>query len=145
MVIFLFVLIGEYMLQYDNDKIIEELNILKRPDLAQKVINIAQLLKEGKISIGMRNEVKSILTSLFGKPYEKSISIPYEFLETITGEILFSAFYNLEQYVTISDIMKMTGYTRQWIWQCIKSGKLKGGAKFGRDYIFPSSAVADLN
>lgn len=133
------------MLKFDKKKILEELQLFNRSDLAERIFNIVDLVNERKITPKMRSEVKFIFNELFGKAFDKSISIPYEFLETITGEVLFTAFYNLEQYVTITDLIKMTGYTRQWIWQCIQSGKIKGGGKLGRDYILPSSAVDDLD
>lgn len=134
----------KFMLKYDKDKIVEELKLFNRTDLAEKIYKIAELVTEKKITPKVRSEVKSILYELFGNRYDKSIYITYEFLETVIGEILFTAFFNLEQYVTIADIMKMTGFSRQWIWQCIKSGKIKGGAKLGRDYILPSSVIDEL-
>lgn len=133
------------MQKYDIEKIKKELELLKRPDLIDKILNIADFVTKKQVTDRkIRAEAVEILKELFGKAFEKSVSIPLNFMETITGEILFTAFYNLEPYVTITDIIEMTGFSRQWIWQCIKSGKLKGGAKMGRDYVFPASSVNDL-
>lgn len=132
------------MLRFDKDKIVQELKLLRKPELAEKIFAIANLIAEKKVTRKMRSEVKAIIQDIFGNFLDKSINIPLEFLETVTGEVLLTAFYNLEQYITITDMVEMTGYSRQWIWQCAKSGKLKGGAKFGRDYVFPSSSVDDL-
>lgn len=133
------------MRKYDEEKIKKELEVLRRTDLTDKILDIADFVTKNRVTDRkIRAEVKDILKELFGKGFEKSVSVPLNFMETVTGEILFTAFYNLEPYVTITDIVEMTGLSRQWIWQCVQDGRIKGGAKFGRDYVFPASAVNDL-
>jgi len=132
------------LVQYDREAIINELKKFNRPDLANDIFEIAELLINNKVTQNIRSKIKYILTELYGRPYVNGINIPFDFFDSNIGEILFSAYYKLEFYITLSDMCKITGFSRTWLWSLVKEGKIKGARLFDKVYIFPSSSLDDI-
>lgn len=79
----------------------------------------------GKVSLES-GFVKKVLKDLFPNPYTEDILIPLKFHETLIGRMLFTVLYETSKQYTVNELVQITGHTKQYIGQELKSGKLKG-------------------
>lgn len=94
--------------------------------------------------------IHEVLKELFGDKFSADPVIPYKFLGTNIAKVVFSIMYNLnENLYSMEDLIELAkaeirpeGYTRQYLGQEIRDGKLKGTKK-GKVWWFTEEEVRE--
>lgn len=68
--------------------------------------------------------VDQTIKKLFPAVYSTDNMIPYSFVSTSIGTVLFTALFKEDKLLTVNEVMEISGFTRQYITQEIKAGNL---------------------
>lgn len=112
----------------------KEVNRIKNEEIRIKLSNIYDHLTGVNKLDNAKEVINEILESMFCLSKDVGILIPYSFLDSNIGRVLFSAFYGFNQSIyTINDIIDFTksekkpkGFTRQYIIKEINNGNIAG-------------------
>lgn len=92
----------------------------------------------------IKNEIKAVLEEIFKSDYSKEIMIPYAFLETSVGIVLFTLQYNGEEKLyNTKDLIELAGFSKQYIHQQITDKVIKSHKDSNGNYFFYESEVMD--
>ncbi|MGL5381740.1 helix-turn-helix domain-containing protein [Clostridium sp.] len=125
----------------------KELKNLGKDDVIKKIEELYQVYKlldsDNEIQFdNIQSQIEEILEILFKNQYSNELMIPYSFLNSEIGKVLFTIKYsNTEKVFTSSEVAEMLGCSLQYIAKLVKEGKLKGQKKSGRNYFFESDVV----
>lgn len=129
----------------------KEVEKIDNPKTKEKLFSLYEHLKGIKKLDNKRELLKEVFSSLFSfNIISTSILIPYEFLDTNIGKVLFLLFYDFEseeKKYTVADLILMTksdekpkGFSKAYISKEIAAGNLKGTINNGR-YYFSTSQI----
>lgn len=90
----------------------------------------------------IKNEVKTVLEEMFKNDFSKDITIPYKFLESSVGIVLFSLqFKGEEKIYNTRDLIELSGYSKQYIHQQIRDKAIVSHKDSNGNYFFYESEV----
>ncbi|MBU5228112.1 hypothetical protein KQI36_15880 [Clostridium senegalense] len=136
------------------EKFNEELKNIDNDSVKEKLIMLYNQTQEQS-----NDSCYSILDDILGKlfnPYglieNEQITIPISFYKTEIGKIILNSMsYSQNEYYTVTEFIDLTktkekpdGYSKQYIIQEIKAGRLKGNKDSSRWIIYKSDAVEYL-
>lgn len=125
----------------------KELKQLVQNDVVEKINELYQVYKmldsNKEIEFdNIQSQIDDILEKLFKNQYSNELMIPYSFLNSEIGKVLFTIKYsNTEKVYTSTEVAEMLGCSLQYIAKLVKEDKLKGHKKTGRNYFFESDVI----
>lgn len=117
----------------DRKIFMKEVESLTNEKVKERLIKVYEAFLGKEDKVNLKKEAKDVLKELFKKDFSKEIDIPFSFLDTTIAKLLFGIMYATEEkQYTMGDLVELTGYTRQYLWQEIESKNLKGDKVGGR-------------
>lgn len=90
----------------------------------------------------LKNEIKLVLEEMLKNDFSKEILIPYKFLESSIGIVLFTLqFKGVEKIYNTKDLIELSGYSKQYIHQQIRDKAIVSHKDSNGNYFFDESEV----
>lgn len=122
--------------------VIKELSEVNDAKLKKDVLELYEHLLGTKTVENAKDKIEDVLRRMFKNQYSKDVYIPLEFcINSSVAKVLFNILYADEVLYSTLELMELSitkdypnGYTRQYISQEVKNGRLsaikKGGSLF---------------
>lgn len=116
----------------------KELSTIQNEESKEKLTKIYNHLTGTKKIRNIKSVCKELIKELFKTEFSTDVNIPYRFLNSNLGSIVFTALYckSIEKYYNATEVVELTktlenpkGFSRQFIVMEANSGNLKGTKK----------------
>jgi hypothetical protein len=125
-----------------KEDVIKELNEIADKSIKKDVLELYEHLLGKKTVDNAKDKIEDVLRKMFRNQYSKDVSLPLDFcINSTIAMVLFNILYSDEVLYSTLDLIKLTeteenpkGYTRSYICQEIKNGRLKAIKKGGSNF-----------